>query len=444
MASDATGRVPPHNVEAEESLLGAMLLGNSAIEAAVGADMTASDFYVPRNGVIYEAIVAGWASSGECDPVIVAESLRRDGALDRVGGQAYLATLQANTPAIGNGASYIRIVREHHALRRLIEIAAEIEYIGYSAPADVASAVADAEAALAAVMPKGSEATLIPVREMMEACLDAVEAIAERGEAVTGLPTGFVEIDALTLGLQPSSLYVLGGRPSSGKSALVFGIAVNAAVDSNKPVLVFSLEMNHLELAQRMISMRGKVDASRLRSGRLSEADWPNVSRAVGRLADAQMWVDDDPLVTIAEMRSRSRQIHSRIKLGLVVVDYIQLLAANVKAKDTQEAVSMASRSLKILARELECPVVALSQLSRDVEHRADKRPVLADLRASGSLEQDADAVMLLYRPEMYDPNSPDRGTAEVIVAKQRNGPTGTCRLAFLDRYVRFANMAAV
>ncbi|MGH9164308.1 MAG: replicative DNA helicase, partial [Acidimicrobiales bacterium] len=257
-------------------------------------------------------------------------------------------------------------------------------------------------------------------------------------------PTGFTDLDERLAGMQPSNLIIVGARPSTGKTAFALNMAVHAATESNKPVLMFSLEMSHHEIAQRMLCAEARVDATRMRNGRLLETDWPKIQHAIGRLGEAPIFVDDNPNVTLLDIRGRARRLKSREGLGLVVIDYLQLMTGKGRAENRQVEVSEISRGLKILARELEVPVVALSQLSRNVEMRADKRPVLADLRESGSLEQDADVVLFLYRDELYNPESPDRGTAEVIVSKHRNGPTGVTRLAFLEHYTRFANMARV
>jgi replicative DNA helicase len=282
-----------------------------------------------------------------------------------------------------------------------------------------------------------------PIRELLDANLDRLEELYERGEAITGLPTGYMDFDELLAGLQPGTLNVIGARPAMGKTAFALGIASNAALQSQRPVLFFSLEMGHLELTQRMLCADAKVDSTRLRTGNLSEDDWPKITRSVGRLAEAPIWIDDNPNLTVMEIRAKARRLKSRLgDLGLIVVDYMQLMSGRGSAESRQVEVSEMSRGLKILARELETPIIALSQLSRGLEGRTDKRPMLSDLRESGSIEQDADVVAFLYRDEVYNAESPDIGTAEIIIAKHRNGPTGTVRLAWLSNYTRFANMA--
>jgi replicative DNA helicase len=287
--------------------------------------------------------------------------------------------------------------------------------------------------------------SLKPLSDLLEMGLDRLALLFDRGDAITGVPTGYVDLDEKLYGLQPSSLVIVGARPAMGKTAFALGMAAHAAVEARIPTLVFSLEMGCDEITNRLLVSEARVDAGRMRNGRLAEADWPKISQAVARLGDAPLYIDDNPNTTVMEIRAKARRLKARIgNLGLIVVDYLQLMSGGTTSENRQLEVSAISRGLKILARELEVPVVALSQLSRNLEARADKRPVLADLRESGSLEQDADVVLFLYRDEMYNSDSADRGTAEVIVAKHRNGPTGKLQLAFLDHYTRFANMARV
>jgi replicative DNA helicase len=725
-APGGSSRVPPHNLEAEQSLLGAMLLSRDAIVAAVEAQLAADDFYKPANGHVFDAITSLYAQGEPADPVTVADELRRANMLDAVGGAAVLISLQAGTPAIGNATRYARIVEEHALLRRLIAVAGHIAEMGYSVPEDVLATIDEAEALVFDVAQRRVTDSMLPIRELLERHLDHIEALYERGQDITGVPTGYLDLDQQLAGLQPANLVIVGGRPGTGKAlaldtpiatptgwttmgdlsvgdevfdergrpcrvtfatpvmlghrcyeltfddgstlvadadhqwfvydhslrhrdgrvvttqdmldagpftedgrsrwhvpatlpldlpereladdpyllgcdlgygpstghlpaaydverpslerspstltrghiptvflrasraqrrdllrglrdtcgstggeggagrvlflssrllaeqaqelvrslghtptairelavmppggqlvqawhfewaavrsnrrvitairswapvpvrcitvdspghlylagrtmipthntSFALGLAAHAALDATQPVLVFSLEMSHLELTQRLLCSEARVDASRMRNGKLLETDWPKISHAVGRLAEAPIHIDDNPRLTVMEIRAKARRLKSRSGLGLIVVDYLQLMTGRQSAENRQVEVSEISRGLKILARELEVPVVALSQLSRNLEQRADKRPVLADLRESGSLEQDADVVLFLYRDELYNRESPDRGTAEVIVAKHRNGPTGVTQLAFLENYTRFANMA--
>ncbi len=435
-------RVPPHNLQAEESLLGAMLLSRDAIVAAVEVQLGPDDFYKPAHGHIYEAITSLYARGEPADPVTVADELRRAGLAEMVGGSNLLVSLQANTPAIGNAGRYARIVEEHALLRRLIAVAGDIAEMGYSVPEDVSASIDAAEALVFDVAQRRVTDSLASIRDLLERHLDHIEALYERGQDITGIPTGYLDLDQQLAGLQPANLVIVGGRPGTGKTSFALGIAAHAALEARTPVLLMSLEMSHLELTQRMLCSEARVDATRMRNGRLLESDWPKISHAVGRLAEAPIYIDDNPHLTVMEIRAKARRLKSRSGLGLIIVDYLQLMTGRANAENRQVEVSEISRGLKILARELEVPVIALSQLSRNLETRADKRPVLADLRESGSLEQDSDVVIFLYRDEVYNRDSPDRGTAEVIVAKHRNGPTGVTQLAFLDHYTRFANMA--
>jgi replicative DNA helicase len=440
--SAAPSRVAPHNLQAEESLLGAMLLSKDAI-AVASEVLDAENFYKPAHGHIFEAITSLSAAGEPADPVTVAEELRRAGLLDAVGGPAALVTLQAATPAISNASRYARIVEEHALLRRLIGVAGEIAEMSYDLPDDVTKTVDQAESLVFEVAQRRVTDTMAPIHDLLNDNLDRLESLYDKGDAITGTPTGFADLDELLSGLQPNALYVIGARPSMGKTALALGVASHAAIDAQRPVLVFSLEMGQLELTQRMLCSEARVDSKRVRNGNLSEADWQKIAHATGRLAEAPVWIDDNPNLTIMEIRSKARRLKSRLgDLGLVVVDYLQLMTGRSSAENRQVEVSEISRGLKILARELGCPVLALSQLSRQLEMRADKRPMLADLRESGSIEQDADVVMFIYRDDVYNPDSPDRGTAEILVSKHRNGPTGMVRLAFLDHYTKFANMA--
>lgn len=435
-------RRPPHNLEAEESLLGAMLLSRDAIAVAVEAQVQASDFYKPSHGFVFDALCGLYGQGEAADPVTVAEELNRAGYLDAIGGAATLISLQARTPAIGNADRYASIVGDHSLLRRLIAVGGEITEMGYALPDDVAVALDAAEAMVFDVAQHRVTDTLLGMRELLEQHLDHIEALHERGEAITGVPTGFLELDEQLSGLQPSNFIIMGGRPGSGKTSLAMGIAMNAALKAQTPVLIFSLEMSHLELTQRLLASEARVDSKRLRNGKLLEADWPKISHAVGRMAEAPLHIDDNPRLTVMEIRAKARRLKSRSGLGLIIIDYLQLMTGRTSAENRQVEVSEISRGLKILARELQVPVIALSQLSRNLETRADKRPILADLRESGSLEQDSDVCIFIYRDELYNRDSPDRGTAEIIVAKHRNGPVGITQLAFLENYTLFANMA--
>ncbi|HUQ62826.1 MAG TPA: replicative DNA helicase [Acidimicrobiales bacterium] len=379
-------RVPPHNLEAEESLLGAMLLSRDAIVAAVEAQLGASDFYKPAHGHVYEAISSLYSQGEPADPVTVAEELRRADLLEAVGGGAILISLQSGTPATSNAARYASIVEEYSLLRRLISVAGEIAEIGYGLPDDVTAAVDEAEALVFDVAQRRVTDSMAPIRDLLERHLDHIEALYERGEDIIGVPTGFIDLDQQLAGLQPSNLVIIGARPGMGKTSMGLGIAAHAAMEGRAPVLVFSLEMSHLELTQRLLCSEARVDATRMRNGRLLETDWPKISHAVGRLAEAPIHIDDNPHLTVMEIRAKARRLKSRQGLGLIVIDYLQLMTGRNSAENRQVEVSEISRGLKILARELEVPVIALSQLSRNLESRSDKRPILADLRESGCM----------------------------------------------------------
>ena len=440
--SNSNTRVPPHNVDAEASLLGAMLLSRDAIGPAVET-LSGDHFYVPAHGYIFDAIASLYGAGEPADPVTVAEELTRANLLEQVCGPQRLLELQMATPASSNAARYATIVEEHALLRRLIGVAGDIVELGYSHPEDVVKTVDEAEAMMFQIAERRVIDSTKPIRELLDANPDRLEELYEKGDAITGLPTGYVDFDELLSGLQPSNLVIVGARPSMGKTAFGLGMAANAALEAQRPVLFFSLEMGHLELTQRMLCSDARVDSQRMRNGNLSEDDWPKITRAVGKLGEAPIWIDDNPNLTVMEIRAKARRLKSRLgDLGLIVVDYLQLMSGRGTAENRQVEVSEMSRGLKILARELDTPIVALSQLSRALESRTDKRPMLADLRESGSIEQDADVVAFLYRDEVYNPESPDIGSAEVIVAKHRNGPTGTVRLAWLSNYTRFANMS--
>jgi replicative DNA helicase len=438
------GRIPPHDLQAEESLLGAMMLSAGAIADAAGTVNT-SDFYKPAHGHIFDAIHTLYASGQPIDAVTVADELRRAGLLEAIGGAGILAQILSVTPATTNAARYAQIVEEYSLLRRLIGVAGEIAELGYSVPEDVQKALDRAESLVYEVNERRVTDSMRELSSLLSENLDHIEALHEAGTAITGTPTGYLDLDLLLSGLQPSSLVIVGARPAMGKTSFALGMLAHAALDAPdpKPSLFFSLEMSHLELTQRLLCSEAKVDSHRLRNGQLKGDDWSNISRAMGRLGQAPIWIDDNPNLTIMEIRAKARRLKSQVgKLGMIVIDYLQLMTGRSTAENRQVEVSELSRGLKILARELETPVVALSQLSRNLEMRADKRPMLADLRESGSLEQDADVAMFIFREEVYDPKPENAGQAEIIVAKHRSGPTGNVSLAFLPQYTRFANMA--
>ncbi len=590
-------RATPHNLEAEESLLGAMLLSKDAIADAIEICQSA-DFYKPSHQHIFEALTAAFARGDPADTVTIAEELKRKNVLEDVGGVPQLLKLQADTPAIGNAFSYAEIVVEYSLLRRLIRAANDIAEKAYEVPDDVVEVIDWAETLIFDVAQRRQSETMAHIKEVLGNALDDLEALYARSEAVTGIPTGFNDLDNVLSGLHASNLVIVGARPGMGKTAFALGVAASVAMKQKVPVLLFSLEMSRKELVQRLLSAEAQIDSTRMRNGKLLEKDWEKISHAIGRLADAPIYIDDNPNVNVMDIRAKSRRLKARDGLGLVVVDYLQLMSGRMGAESRQVEVSEISRGLKILARELDVPVLALSQLSRNLEMRADKRPALSDLRESGclsydtqvlmadgsseaigdlvrwnsigakvvgvnsdgefvesgisrayfsgvkqtyvldfgdrqirasanhkfltrqgwlavdnlrsgielavhagsayreegslltkvasqvrlgarvdwtilrsiesygsepvydltvprthnfiangivvhnSLEQDADVVLFIYRDEIYNSESSDRGTAEIIVAKHRSGPTGVAHLAFLDSFTKFVNMA--
>jgi replicative DNA helicase len=440
----AGGRIPPHNLEAEESLLGAMLLSRDAIALAAEARVEVGDFYKPNHGHVFEAILSLYGQGEPVDPVTVAEELRRAELLEAVGGKAALLRLQAETPASANAGHYARIVNALALLRRLIGVAGEIAESAYDAPDDVTETLDRAETMVFDVAERRVSESMVSLHGALESTMDQLEAIYGRDIDVIGVPTGYTDVDTLLLGLQPSNLVIVAARPSQGKTAWALGAAANVAVQSHKPVLFFSMEMGQLELTKRLLAAEGRVPVRKLQLGNLTEAEWDRIAHATGRLGEAPFFIDDNPHCTIMEMRAKARRTKARHnELGLIVVDYLQLMTTPGQSESRQVEVSELSRGLKLLARELECPVVALSQLNRQLEYRQDKRPMLADLRESGSIEQDSDVVLFIYRDEVYNPESEDRGKAEIIVAKHRNGPTGKAELAFHPDRAQFVNMAA-
>ncbi len=440
--SGGGGRVPPSDLIAEQNLLGAMMLSKEAISATAPM-LRPDDFYKPAHAHVFDAILSLDSAGEPADPVTVADELGRAGVLESIGGRSLLADIVTTAPAVNNAPRYAKIIADHALLRRLIGIGGEISEIGYDLPDDVDKAVDQAESLVYDLGQRRVTDTLVPIEGLLSDTLDRLEALVERGDAITGLPTGFVDLDRILSGLQPSTLNVIGARPAMGKTSFALNLTANAAFQSRRPVVFFSLEMGNIELTQRLLCAEAQIDSTKVRDGRLQDAEWDRIALAVSRLADARLYLDDNPNTTVMEIRAKARRLKSQLgDLGMVVIDYMQLMQGRSRAESRQVEVSEMSRGLKILARELECPVVALSQLSRTLESRTDKRPMLADLRESGSIEQDADVVMFLYRDEVYNTDSPDRGMAEVIIAKHRNGPVGKVNLAFRNHLTRFDNMA--
>jgi replicative DNA helicase len=435
-------RVPPHNLHAEESLLGALLLSREVVATVAELGLQVEHFYKPAHQHVYAAVRGLMATGQPVDVVTVADELRRNGLLEEIGGPQLLLELQNATPAISNASRYAKIVQDTAMLRRMISVASEIAELAYQEPDDVTKALDEAETKVFEVAEDRVIDSTRVLGDLLPIAMDRLQETFDRGDTITGTATGFNDLDEIMSGLQPSTLNIVGARPAMGKTAFGLGIASHIAMTAKKPVLFFSLEMGHAELTQRILSSEARVDSQKLRSGRLVDSDWTKIGRAINRL-EVPLYLDDNPRVTVMEIRAKARRMKARMGgLGLIVIDYLQLMSGGSSAENRQLEVSEISRGLKILARELEIPIIALSQLSRNLETRGDKRPMLADLRESGSLEQDADVVMFLYRDEVYNRDSPDKGAAEVIVAKHRSGPTGIVRLVFNGAYTRFDNAA--
>lgn len=449
MADDslASLKLPPHSVEAEQSVLGGLLLENEALDKI--ADLIASgDFYRHDHRVIYEHISRLIEHNKPADIVTVAESLESTAQLSGVGGISYLGALAQNTPSAANIRRYAEIVRERAVMRSLVEVGSSIAESAFSPQGkDAAQLLDEAEARIFEIAEGGKRSTqgFIDIKTLLPQVADRIDQLFQRDNAsdVTGIPTGFADLDSMTSGLQPGDLVIVAGRPSMGKTAFSLNIAENVALDTGLPVAVFSMEMGATQLAMRMIGSVGRLDQHRMRTGRLEDEDWVRLTTALGKLNDAPMFIDESAGLNALEVRARARRLHRQCgKLGLIVIDYLQLMSATRTGENRATEISEISRALKALAKELDVPVVALSQLNRGLEQRPNKRPVMSDLRESGAIEQDADVILFIYRDQVYNPDSPDKGTAEIIIGKQRNGPIGTVRLTFLGEHTRFENFA--
>lgn len=432
-------KLPPHNMEAEQSVLGSLLIDRDAV-IRIASFLKPSDFYSSGNGLIYEAILDLYNRRVPPDFVTIVDELTRRDRLQDVGGIAYLTELINAVPTAVHIEFYGHIVERTATLRRLIDAGATIVSIGYDDSIEVEDALDRSERAIFDVSQHRTVRDFVGIGEVLETYFDKLDTIQQHRGEVVGVPTGYVDLDKLTGGLQRSDLVILAARPSVGKTSLQLGIAHNAAVRHGKTIGLFSLEMSAEQLVQRLLAMETGVDSHRLRLGFIDDSEWDQISRAFGRLAEANIFIDDTPSISVMELRSKARRLLAERGLDLVIVDYLQLLQGRRSENRVQE-ISEISRSLKGLARELNIPVLALSQLSRAVETRTDHRPMLSDLRESGSIEQDADIVMFIYREELYDRETEKKGIAEVIVAKHRNGPTDTVNLRFFDRTARFADL---
>ncbi|MGI5840419.1 MAG: replicative DNA helicase [bacterium] len=433
-------RIPPQNLEAEQSVLGAMLIEAEAIPKVMEI-LRSDDFYREAHSNILQAMARLFERGEAVDLVTVTEELRQQGQLENAGGAVYLASLANAVPTAANVEYYARIVEEKSVLRKLINTATAIVASGFEGKDDVEYLLDLAEQQIFGLAQRRSLKSYASIKTVLMETFERIEHLYNNKGGVTGVPTGFKDLDMLTSGLQPSELIVVAARPSMGKTVLCLNIARNVAVGNKIPVALFSLEMSRDQLAQRLLCADAGVDGQRLRTGYLTEADWPKLSTALGRLSEAPIFIDDTPGATAIEIRAKARRIKAEHGLGLIIIDYLQLMNGNRRSENRQQEISEISRSLKALARELNVPVVALSQLSRAVEQRQDRHPMLSDLRESGAIEQDADVVAFIYRDEYYNAETEKKGIAELIISKQRNGPTGQVELFFRKELSRFDNL---
>jgi replicative DNA helicase len=437
------GLVPPQNLDAEESVLGAMMLSPGAI-GAVTEELDAGDFYRESHAKIYRAALALFARGEPVDAITVADELEERSELDAAGGRLRIHELARLVPTTANAAHYARIVREMAVLRGLIHAGGEVARLGWERPGDASDLLDRAEKIVFDLSQEQVSSEFSHIEELLKEGFEKITQLYEAGEEITGVASGYRDLDRLTSGFQPGNLIIVAARPSMGKSALALCMAANLAVRRQVPIALFTLEMSKSEVTQRLMCSEAKVESQRLRSGKLATDDWPRLTAACDKLAKAPIYVDDTGSMTIMGIRAKARRLKSKEpNLGLIVVDYLQLMSSDSNYENRVQEVSQISRQLKILARELDLPIIAMSQLSRAVEQRHDKRPILSDLRESGSLEQDSDLVMFIYRDEYYNDESPDQGLAELLLAKHRNGPTGSIKLSFLQRYAKFADLAA-
>jgi replicative DNA helicase len=437
---DYLQKLPPQSIEGEKCVLGAMLLEKDAIITA-SEMLREEDFYREDHKKIFQTMIDLFDKNEPVDLVTVAEELRKKSILEDVGGAVYLAELVNSVPTAANISKYCRIVQEKSILRRLIRVATRIISLGYEASRDVEDIVDEAERLIFEIAQKKSSEGFSYIKDVIMDTFERIEQLYNSKGSMTGVPTGFHDFDRMTSGLQPSDLILIAARPSMGKTAFALNIAQHAAVRENIPVAIFSLEMSKEQLVQRMLCAEANIDSHRLRSGELDDSDWEKLARAMGLLSEAPIYIDDTPGIPVMEVRAKARRLKAEKGLGLIIIDYLQLMQGKGDSENRQHEISQISRSLKALARELNVPVVALSQLSRAPEMRQDHRPILSDLRESGSQEQDSDVVAFLYRDEYYNPDTEKKNIAEIIIAKQRNGPTGVIELVWLKQFTKFVSI---
>ena len=433
-------RIPPQNVEAEKSVLGAMLIDEDAIGSSIES-LDETLFYEDSHRKIFRAIIDLYQDRKNVDLITLSDKLKNDGLLEAVGGVTYLSILVDFVPTSANVEHYVHIVKEKGVLRKLIKNATQIISDSYDAKGNIESVVDNAEKLIFEIADLKQKQQSVHIKDLVKEGIEKIDKLYQRKEHVTGIATGFLKFDSMTSGLQPADLVILAARPSMGKTALALSIAEYVGIQQNKGVAIFSLEMSKEQLVQRMLCSQARVDAHKVRSGMLSPADWPKLTAAAGKLSESKIFIDDTPAISVLELRAKARRLKANGDIQLIVLDYIQLMRSATKSDSRQQEISEISRSLKALARELSVPVLALSQLSRAVESRQDKRPQLSDLRESGAIEQDADVVVLMIREEYYEPTDENKGLADIIIAKQRNGPVGTVKMAFLKEYTRFENL---
>ena len=437
------GKVPPHDIEAEQAVIGSMLTDKDAVMDAV-EKLRPESFYREDNKLIYEAILNLYNRSEPVDLVTVKDELTSMGSFEKVGGFEYLATLPDKVPTTSNVLKYIEIVEEKATLRNLIKTANEIIDLGYDQTEDVDDIMAGAEKKIFDIIQKKNQKSYTPIKDVLIESFTKLEELYNQKSKITGVPTGFADLDDKTAGLHGSDLILIAARPAMGKTAFALNIAAHAAIRENVPVAIFNLEMSKDQLVNRMLCMEAMVDSNKVRTGKLEEDDWSKLAGIVGPMSDAGIYIDDTPGISITEIRTKCRKLKMEKDIGLVVIDYLQLIQGSGSKKNgsREQEISEISRSLKIIAKELNVPVIALSQLSRAVESRPDHRPMLSDLRESGAIEQDADIVMFLYRDDYYNPDSEEKDISEVIIAKHRAGSTGTVKLLWMGNYTKFVNLA--
>lgn len=440
MDLSAVGMVPPHNIEAEQAVLGCMLLDSDVIPTVTEL-IRSSDFYREDHREICEAIIDIVEKAGPVDIITVAEQLQQRGTLEKVGGIDYLASITSAVPTTSNARHYAKIVEEKSLLRRLIKAAQDIAGMSYDEAEEAEFVLDKAEKAIFDIIERRSTQGFTHIKDVLLETFSRLEELYNSKSPITGVPTGFTDLDMKTAGLQNSDLILIAARPGMGKTAMALNIAQYAAVQKHVPVALFNLEMSKDQLVNRMLCSEVMVDSHKMRTGKLDDEDWKKIARALGPLSEAPIYIDDTPGLTVMDIRAKCRRLKLEKRLGLVVIDYLQLMRGRGRAENRQQEVSEISRSLKILAKELNVPVVTMSQLSRGPESRTDHRPMLSDLRESGAIEQDADIVMFLYRDDYYNPDSDKKNIAEVIIAKHRNGSTGTIYLKWFGQYTKFANL---